>query len=92
MYGISPTVLARSDTTKIYVTHNGKKAIRKFTPAENFRIQGYDESFIRNIVSKSGNSNTQLYKQAGNAVSPLAIAGIALHLFETNDKGVSIWH
>ena len=92
VYGISPTVLARSDTTKIYVTHNGKKAIRKFTPAENFRIQGYDESFIRNIVSKSGNSNTQLYKQAGNAVSPLAIAGIALHLFETNDKGVSIWH
>ncbi len=91
IYGISPTVLARSDTTKIYVTHNGKKAIRKFTPAENFRIQGYDEEFIKNILKKSGNSNTQLYKQAGNAVSPLAIAGISKHIFEKNDKGESIW-
>ena len=91
VYGISPTVLARSDTTKIYVTHNGKKAIRKFTPAENFRIQGYDEPFIKNILSKSGNSNTQLYKQAGNAVSPLAIAGITAHLFKTNKEGKTIW-
>lgn len=91
IYGISPTVLARSDTTKIYVTHNGKKAIRKFTPAENFRIQGYDEEFIKNILDKSGNSNTQLYKQAGNAVSPLAIAGIAKHIFEKNKEGRSVW-
>ena len=91
IYGISPTVLARSDTTKIYVTHNGKKAIRKFTPAENFRIQGYDEEFIKNILDKSGNSNTQLYKQAGNAVSPLAIAGITKHIFEKNKEGRSVW-
>lgn len=91
IYGISPTVLARSDTTKIYVTHDGKKAIRKFTPTENFRIQGYDEKFIKNIMRKSGNSNTQLYKQAGNAVSPLAIAGISKHIFATNKNGRSVW-
>lgn len=91
IYGISPTVLARSDTTKIYVTHNGGKAVRKFTPTENFRIQGYDEVFIKNIIKKSSNSNTQLYKQAGNAVSPLAISGIVKHLFTTNNKGESIW-
>lgn len=91
IYGISPTVLARSDTTKIYVERDGKKTIRKFTPAENFRIQGYDEEFIQNILEKSGNSNTQLYKQAGNAVSPLVIAGIASHLFQKNDGGGSIW-
>ncbi len=91
IYGISPTVLARSDTTKILLEENGKKRIRKFTPAENFRIQGYDEKFIENILQKSGNSNTQLYKQAGNAVSPLVIAGITKHLFKTDAEGKSIW-
>lgn len=91
IYGISPTVLARSDTTKIYITKDGKKAIRKFTPTENFRIQGYDEEFINNIITKSGNSDTQLYKQAGNAVSPLAISGISKHLFRKNKNGESIW-
>lgn len=91
IYGISPTVLARSDTTKIYLKHGNKKTIRKFTPAENFRIQGFDEKFIQNILEKSHNSNTQLYKQAGNAVSPLVIAGIAKHLFKKKN-GRSIWH
>lgn len=91
IYGISPTVLARSDSTKIYVTKDGKKAIRKFTPTENFKIMGYDDDFIKNIIKKSGNSNTQLYKQSGNAVSPLVIAGIAKHLFKKNEKGESIW-
>ncbi len=89
IYGISPTVLARSDTTKIYVEHNGRKSIRKFTPTENFRIQGYDETFIKNIMEKSGNSNTQLYKQAGNAVSPLVIAGIGKHLFDNKERWLS---
>ena len=91
IYGISPTVLARSDSTKIYVTRNGKKPIRKLTPTENFKIMGYDDEFIKNILKNSGNSNTQLYKQSGNAVSPLVIAGIASHLLKTNEKGESIW-
>jgi DNA (cytosine-5)-methyltransferase 1 len=34
--GISPTVLARSDTSKILVEKNGKQAIRKITPDESF--------------------------------------------------------
>lgn len=86
--GISPTVLARADTTKIYLNcGNGKKRVRKFTPKENFRIQGYDDQFIDNIINLSKNANTQLYKQAGNAVSPLVIAGIAKHLFNyTTEK------
>ena len=81
--GISPTVLARADTTKILLKDSdGSKRIRKFTPKENFRIQGYDDVFIDNILKKSGNSNTQLYKQAGNAVSPLVIEGIIRHLVD----------
>ena len=77
--GISPTVLARSDSTKILLKKNGKYYIRKFTPKENFRVQGFDEDFSRNIIS-SGVSVTQLYKQSGNAVCPPVITKIINHL------------
>jgi DNA (cytosine-5)-methyltransferase 1 len=72
--GISPTALARSDTTKILIEVGNKKRIRKLTPYENFKIQGYDTKFVNNIIKNSGNSNTQLYKQSGNAVSPLVVS------------------
>lgn len=73
--GISPTILARSDTTKILVEVEGKLKVRKLTPIENMRIQGFDENFIDNI-KKIGMSDTQMYKQSGNAVSPPVIAEI----------------
>jgi len=76
IYGISPTILARSDTTKIYI-NTDKKYIRKFTPRENFRLQGFEDSFIDNIIKSV--SMTQQYKQAGNAVSPPVITGIINH-------------
>jgi len=79
--GISPTVLARADTTKLLVTVNGIKKIRKVTPAENFYIQGFDKNFVDNI-KKAGTSATQMYKQSGNAVSPPVIAGILRALFD----------
>ena len=76
--GISPTILARSDSTKIFIfdKKSGQAYIRKFTPKENFRAQGFDEGFINNIL-KSGVSDTQLYKQSGNAVSPPMITLIS---------------
>ena len=73
--GISPTILARSDSTKIYV--NSK--IRKLTPKENLRLQGFSQKFIDNIVS-TGMSDTQIYKQSGNAVSPPVVTAILNHL------------
>lgn len=89
--GISPTILARSDTTKIYLQDGEKQFVRKLTPFENFRVQGFDDEFINNIV-KSGMSETQMYKQSGNAVSPPVITGIVnliVSTFETeiDDKG-----
>ncbi|MFU2163240.1 DNA (cytosine-5-)-methyltransferase [Streptococcus pluranimalium] len=77
--GISPTLLARSDTTKILVNEDGQMRIRKLTPIENLRTQGFDDSFIENLKS-IGVSDTQLYKQAGNAVSPPVIKEIFNHL------------
>lgn len=73
--GISPTVLARSDTTKILVKINGQFKIRKMLPVENFYIQGFDKTFVDNIKN-IGMSATQMYKQSGNAVSPPVITGI----------------
>jgi len=75
--GISPTILARSDTTKIYIQNENNKYIRKFTPRESFRLQGFDDEFIDNILNTV--SVTQQYKEAGNAVSPPVITGIMNH-------------
>lgn len=73
--GISPTILARADSTKILVEDNNKKRIRKITPTESFYIQGFDKKFVANITA-TGMSATQMYKQSGNAVSPPVITGI----------------
>ena len=42
--------------------------IRKLTPWEALKLQGFDEIFFIN-ANKAGVSNHQIYKQAGNAVS-----------------------
>ncbi|KAA6227160.1 hypothetical protein FMM58_04185 [Campylobacter sp. LR291e] len=85
LYGISPTVLARSDTTKIYIEKNGIKKIRKITPEENFYIQGFDKKFVKNIKD-TGISVAQMYKQSGNAVSPPVISKILITLNEKYKK------
>ena len=53
----SPTVLARADTTKIYI--NGK--VRKLTPLECERMQKIPDNYTQIC------SNTQRYKMIGNA-------------------------
>lgn len=80
IYGISPTILARSDTTKICIKNEKETYIRKFTPRENFRLQGFDDTFIDNIAKTV--SVTQQYKEAGNAVSPPVITGIINHFIK----------
>lgn len=51
-----------------YVEEDGKRIrIRRLTPRECFRLQGFpDEYFDR---AASVNSDSQLYKQAGNSVT-----------------------
>ena len=56
--------------------------IRKLTPKECWRLQGYpDWAFEK---AKQMNSNSQLYKQAGNGVTVNVIAVIAEKLTESN--------
>ena len=54
------------DKTK-YVGVVNNLRIRKLTPRECFRLMGLNDNQI-NRIFKSGNSNTQLYKQAGNSI------------------------
>ena len=52
--------------------------IRRLTPRECFRLQGFtDEQFDR---SAAVNSETQLYKQAGNAVTVNVVEEIGRHI------------
>lgn len=57
-----------------------KQRIRKITPKEAFMLQGFDEDFF-DKVQNSGNSNTQLYKQAGNAISVNTVYAVMYYLF-----------
>ncbi len=53
-------------------------AIRKLTPKECFRLQGWsDEYFDR---AEFVNSNSQLYKQAGNGVTVNVVYEVARRL------------
>ena len=72
--GISHTVTAHSykDSPKILVN---QLRIRKLTPRETWRLQGFpDWAFDR---AEKVNSNSQLYKQAGNSVTVPVIYEIA---------------
>lgn len=60
---VAPSCLANVNTT---VVSNGFR-IRKLTPKECFRLQGFPDEYFERAASV--NSNSQLYKQAGNAVT-----------------------
>lgn len=56
-----------------------KKNIRRLTPKEAFVLQGFSESFYENAKNK-GTSDSQLYKQAGNAVTVNTVYAIMQYL------------
>ncbi len=59
--------------------------IRKLTPLECWRLQGFtDEQFYK--AKNAGVSNSQLYKQAGNAVTVPVIEAIAERLSKVGGK------
>lgn len=58
-----------------------KHNIRKLTPLEALKLQGFNEDFLINS-QKKGVSDHQLYKQAGNAVSVNTVYSILHYLFK----------
>lgn len=55
-------------------------AIRKLTPKECFRLQGWTDDYFEK--AEFVNSDSQLYKQAGNGVTVNVIRAIAEKLGE----------
>lgn len=75
MYGIKPQ---ENVDTIYYPKGDCQIAIRKLTPKECFRLQAVpDELFER---AKFVNSDAQLYKQAGNAVTATVVYALAKKL------------
>ncbi len=63
--------------------------IRKLTPKECFRLMGFtDEDFAK---AEAVNSNTQLYKQAGNSIVVDVIAHLFTHLKPYFEQTRSEW-
>lgn len=57
-----------------------KLTIRKLTPKECWRLMGFDdEDFSK---AEQVNSNTQLYKQAGNSIVVNVLEGILYNLLK----------
>lgn len=79
--GLSPTITARHESPRILVSDKLGLRVRKMTEIECFLAQGYPQSFVDNIKAV-GTSRNQMYKQAGNSVSPPVIAAIVKALVE----------
>ena len=64
--GLSPTITSTRADEKI-IDFKREKQIRRLTPLETWRLQGFtDEEFYK---AEKVNSDTQLYKQAGNTIT-----------------------
>ncbi|MGB0929134.1 MAG: DNA cytosine methyltransferase [Chitinophagales bacterium] len=74
----NPTEYLKKDFSK---EEQAKHKIRKLTPLEALKLQGFDKEFYLS-ASKAGISNHQLYKQAGNAVSVNTVYSILHYLFD----------
>lgn len=87
--GVSPTLTSAMGQGGGHVPmHNYSKdlRIRKLTPLECWRLMGCsDEDFYK---AESVNSNTQLYKQAGNAIVVDVLEGIFEKLFMPNNTKI----
>ena len=83
---VVPTLTASNSENINYVETQYR--IRKLTPRECWRLMGYtDEDF--NKSRDAGVSNSQLYKQAGNAIVKQVLMAI---FSQMNIKGVKQWN
>ena len=78
--GIAPTLTTLSKNEKFI----DNLRIRKLTPKECFRLMGFkDEEFEK---AEKENSNTQLYKQAGNSIVVDVAEELLCMLFDENGE------
>lgn len=66
-----------------YLYKTDSLIIRKLTPKECWRLMGFDDSDFEK--AEQVNSNTQLYKQAGNSIVVNCLEGIFYELFKNTE-------
>lgn len=80
--GLSPTLHTcggGNQEIKVAVMENNEQfRIRKLTPLECWRLMGFDDEDFRK--AEAVNSNSQLYKQAGNSIVVNVLEGILRNL------------
>ena len=72
--GISPSLKTPTGGGAVPLIEDNKR-IRKLTPKECFRLQGWTDDYFEK--AQLVNSDSQLYKQAGNGVTVNVIKAIA---------------
>ncbi len=77
--GIAPCVTGHRTNSQGWIREPNGYEIRRLTPLECFRLQGFPDSHHDNAKA-AGVSDSQLYKQAGNAVTVNVVYEIAKRL------------
>ena len=72
--GVSNTLDTGCNIATVMTDKYGEIAIRKLTPKECFRLQGWTDDYFEK--AEFVNSNSQLYKQAGNGVTVNVVKAI----------------
>ena len=83
--GISPTLDAMQGGHRQPFVVTDQPRIRKLTPRECFRLMGFDDADFEK--AEAVNSNTQLYKQAGNSIGVPCVEYIIKALLECGAIG-----
>lgn len=87
---LSPTITTIKDggTQRIKILEECKQyKIRKLTPLETWRLQGFSDSDFHKAAAV--NSNSQLYKESGNSICEAVLCALFSQL---NIKGVKPWN
>lgn len=80
--GVSPTLRAEThgNLPKVVARTESRYRIRKLTPKECWRLMGFSDSDFEKAAEV--NSDTQLYKQAGNSIVKDVLMAIFRNLVE----------
>jgi len=81
-HDVSHTLTA-NDKCGVVVENNHNIRIRKLIPRECFRLQGLSDDLFEK--ARAGNSDSQLYKQAGNAVTVNVVYAISKKIAEQEE-------
>ena len=85
VHEIAPTVTSSGFERNNFLAAGGR--VRKLTPMECWRLMGFEDSDFEKAASV--NSNSQLYKQAGNSIVVPVLEGIFENLFLQKSRGRS---